>query len=250
MSNPQHPSVFIWGFEVIQLSFDYGPWRVASGVYVFFAVASFYPVLRAILAKVDLHAGGDAFEKSKYFDSSNKNLLGAHYSRIHGTLIFWKNQALKFKRFHYYVMCWTIPSSVLIPVVTQWMKEEDGSKTFLTIVSLFTAILMSFHRGLKIEDNYKSYRHGESEFYDTYRRLLDRPGSFGVNQKDQMENYFIQVETIRRYVRNAETDNLATIDEGKKKYESFQSGNSELSSGDNKISAVIESSSQSSDKAE
>ncbi|MBA1433617.1 MAG: hypothetical protein FAF04_08560 [Epsilonproteobacteria bacterium] len=173
-----------------------------------------------------LHPGGSSFDESKYFNEEEQKVLIEHYSRILGTLGFWKNQALKFKRFHYYVLCWTIPSSVLIPIITQVISEDNGSKIFLTVISSMTAILLAFHRGLKVEDNYKSYRHGESEFFDTYRRLLDRPESFGKTKKEQINTYFIETESIRRYVRNAETDNLATMDEAKKKYESMQSGNS------------------------
>ncbi|MBL0520120.1 MULTISPECIES: hypothetical protein [Aeromonas] len=204
--------------------FGFDIWNVASSLYFFIALITFLPILQALFKKVALHPGGKSFEESNYFPDSEKEKLISHYSRMAGTLGFWKNQALKFKRFHYYVLCWTIPSSVLIPVITQVTSELNGSKFFLTLISSFTAILLAFHRGLKVEDNYKSYRHGESEFFDTYRRLLDRPETFGCTIDKQLNTYFTEVESIRRYVRNAETDNLATMDEAKKKYESLQSG--------------------------
>lgn len=203
-------------------------WHVASIIYLFVAFVTFIPVLRAILRKVKLHPGGKSFEDSHYFSETEKEKLTSHYTRMAGTLGFWKNQALKFKRFHYYVLCWTIPSSVLIPIITQVISEKNGSKLFLTIISSLTAILLAFHRGLKVEDNYKSYRHGESEFFDTYRRLLDRPDAFGGTKIEQLDTYFIEVESIRRYVRNAETDNLATMDEARRKYESLQSGKAQI----------------------
>lgn len=199
-------------------------WHQATVIYLIVAFISFIPIIIAIRNKVELHPGGKSFEDSKYFEPSEKKILEEHYSRIIGTLGFWKNQSLKFKRFHYYVLCWTIPSSVLIPIITQVVSDDNGSKLFLTIISAMTAILLAFHRGLKVEDNYKSYRHGESEFFDTYRRLLDRPYSFGKTKEEQINTYFVETESIRRYVRNAETDNLATMDEAKKKYESLQSG--------------------------
>lgn len=196
-------------------------WNGILALYFFIAAISFLPVVQAILQRVELHPGGESFDKSKF---KEKEKLIRHYSRLAGTLGFWKNQGLKYKRFHYYVLCWTIPSSVFIPIVTQMIKNDDGSKLFLTLMSAFTATLLAFHRGLKIEDNYKSYRHGESEFFDTYRRLLDRPEAFGKNEEEQLTQYFIEVEAIRRYVRNAETDNLATMDNAKRKYEALQSG--------------------------
>ena len=199
-------------------------WNIATLIYLLLVFISFIPIIVAIMNKVKLHPGGKTFDESTYFELSEKKILEEHYSRIMGTLGFWKNQSLKFKRFHYYVLCWTIPSSVLIPIVTQVVSDDNGSKLFLTIISSITAILLAFHRGLKVEDNFKSYRHGESEFFDTYRRLLDRPHSFGTTKEEQINTYFIETESIRRYVRNAETDNLATMDEAKKKYESLQSG--------------------------
>lgn len=187
-------------------------WMIFTICYVFMAIITFTPVLKAILNKVKLHPGGDGFEKNTHFDDHHKQRLVSHYSRITGTLGFWKNQALKFKRFHYYVLCWTIPSSVIIPVLVQSVTDDNFSKLFITVVSSFTAILLAFHKGLKVEDNFKSYRHGESEFFDTYRRLLDRPYEFGVNNEEQITEYFKQVDAIRKYVRNAETDNLAALD--------------------------------------
>ena len=204
-------------------------WYKLSLVYFLFALLTFLPTLQAIRKKVKLHPGGESFEQSNDFNEEEKKRLVSHYSRMAGTLGFWKNQSLKFKRFHYYVLCWTIPSSVLIPIITQVVSGDDGSKFFLTLVSSFTAILFAFHRGLKVEDNYKSYRHGESEFFDTYRRLLDRPSVFGTTAEAQISKYFVEVEVIRRYVRNAETDNLATMDESKKKYETIQNENNNKS---------------------
>lgn len=191
-------------------------WLFFTIAYISLSLFTFIPVFKAILKKVKLHDGGDSFEKSKYFNDDEKVRLISHFSRISGTLGFWKNQPLKFKRFHYYVLCWTIPSSVLIPVLVQYVNDADHSKLFITVVSSFTAILLAFHKGLKVEDNFKSYRHGESEFFDTFRKLLDRPHEFGANKEEQLIEYFKQVDTIRKYVRNAETDNLAALDSSTK----------------------------------
>lgn len=191
----------------------YNIWLIFFITYSVIAIVTFMPVFCAIVQKVKLNPGGDSFQSSIYFSEEEKMILEQHYTRIYGTLVFWKNQSEKYRRFHLYTLLWTIPSSVLIPLITQFISSDNLSKEFLTLVSTFTAILLAFHRGLKIEDNYKSFRHGESEFYDTYRRLLDRPNSFGTTKEEQIKNYFQQVEQIRRFVRKAETDNLATADE-------------------------------------
>ena len=85
----------------------------------------------------------------------------------------------------------------------------------VTVISAFTAILLAFHSGLKIEENYRAFRHGESEFYDLFRRMLDRPDALGRDPQSQLDAYIAETETIRRFVRNAETNNMATLDEAR-----------------------------------
>lgn len=75
------------------------------------------------------------------------------------------------------------------------------------------ALLLGFHRGLKVAEHFKAFRHGESEFYDTYRRLLDSPEIFGPDEDSQLKRYFEEVEIIRRFVRNAETDSLPMVED-------------------------------------
>jgi len=194
------------------------PWTFASTIYIIVAILSFLPVLIAILKKVKLNPGGDSFPESPHFSESNRVLLQQHYTRIYGTLIFWKNKSEWHRRFHYYSICWTIPISILIPIITQYIDTNFETKLFLTIISTHTALLIAFNRALKVENNYKAFRHGESEFYDLYRRLLDRPKSFGKIEEEQIEAYFIEVEKIRRSVRILETDNLPHLeDQGKAK---------------------------------
>lgn len=190
-------------------------WNLIIWLYITVALGSFIPVLRAILKTVKLNPGGESFDSSPHFSEENKKLLNAHYTRINGTLIFWKNKSEWNRRFHYYTLIWTLPISILIPVITQTI-ETEYSKILLTIISSHSAILIGFHRALKIENNFKAFRHGESEFYDLYRRLLDRPKSFGDDEEKQIENYFIEAEKIRRYVRNAETDNFPMIEDLKR----------------------------------
>ena len=179
-------------------------------------VGTFVPVLLAIFGKVHMHGGGSSFAESESFSDATRKMLEHHFSRIQGTLGFWKKQATIYKRLHYYILCWTIPSSVIIPFLAQAIKaDDDYSKWLLTIVSANTAILLTFHKAFKVDANYKAFRHGESEFYDLYRRMLDRPKTFGDDESQQIENYFNSVENVRKYIRNSETDNLPTIEQVK-----------------------------------
>jgi len=191
------------------------PWTIAIICYIIFSVLTFIPVVVAMLKKVKLHDGGQSFAESPHFSEESKELLQQHYSRIHGTLIFWKNKAEWHKRFHYYTLFWTIPVSILIPIITQSLDATMESKLFLTIISSHIALLFAFHRALKVENNFKAFRHGESEFYDLYRRLLDRPLTFGNTEREQIDNYFSDVDKIRKSVRVAETDNFPMVENNK-----------------------------------
>jgi hypothetical protein len=192
-------------------------WTIAIWIYSILAFVTFLPVLVAILKKVKLNPGGDTFDTSPHFSKESKELLKQHFSRIHGTLVFWKNKAEWHKRFHFYTLCWTIPVSILIPIIAQSLDITFESKLFLTIISTHSALLVAFHRALKVENNFKAFRHGESEFYDLFRQLLDRPKTFGDTEEKQIEKYFSDVDFIRRTVRIAETDNFPMIDDIKGK---------------------------------
>ena len=200
-------------------------WEIITAIYLVMLLFSFLPVARAIVRKVKLKEGGAGFDESPYFDEPTKIKLNQHFSRILGTLGYWKNQAELYKALHYYSLIWTIPSAIIIPIMTQSISAGNFSKTSVTLVSAITAVLLAFHKGLKVEDNLKAYRHGESEFYDLMRRLLDRPDSLGKNQEEQINSYFQEVERIRRFVRNAETDNLGTLDDARAELEKRRNNN-------------------------
>jgi len=165
------------------------------------------------MGKENLHPGGASFSESLHFSEENKKLLEQHYSRIMGTLKFWKNQANKYGHFHTYCLIWITISAILIPVITQFVGDGPYSKLVLTVISLYTTILLSLHRAFKIENHYKAYRKGESEFYDLYRRLLDRPSVFGNDEPKQLETYFIEVEKIRKIIRDSEIDHFPTLED-------------------------------------
>ena len=191
-------------------------WTIAIVLYLIIAFITFIPIIMAILKKVKLNPGGDSFDQSPHFSDSAKDLLNQHFSRIQGTLIFWKNKAERYKRFHLYTLCWTIPISILIPIIAQYVATSEA-KLFLTIISTHSALLIAFHRAFKVENNYKAFRLGESEFYDLYRQLLDRPQSFGDTEERQIQKYFSGVDFIRKTVRIAETDNFPMTDDIKGK---------------------------------
>lgn len=194
-------------------------YQILFWIYLFLAAATFLPIILAGFGKVELNPGGDSFDSCIHFSAPCKQRLSAHYSRLAGTLGFWKNRAEYYKRFHYYCVFWTIFSSWAVPILGALMSVSPDSSGFhkyvIVLVSGHVALSLSFHKGLKVADNMKAFRHGESEFYDLYRRMLDRPKTLGATEEEQVDKYLLEVEQIRRIVRNAETDSLPAIDKAK-----------------------------------
>ncbi|WP_410621443.1 hypothetical protein [Amycolatopsis sp. cmx-8-4] len=188
-------------------------WTLALILYPAAAVGSFVPVGRALLKGVDLHPGGPSFDESPHFSEEARKLLDQHFERLRGTLGYWKTQASKYKAFHTYCLVWITLSTASVPFLSQAITDDAQSKWLLTIVGAHAAILLAFSRAFRVENNYKAFRHGESEFYDLYRRLLDRPRLFGLTEQQQLAAYFEQVEIVRRSIRTSETDNFPSVDE-------------------------------------
>jgi hypothetical protein len=97
-------------------------WLIAA--YIILALLTFLPSLWAILFNAKLYDVGSSFDDSPHFSESAKATLKQHYSRIYGTLIFWKSAARKYARFHDYSLCWTIFSSAIVPFLNAWCEME------------------------------------------------------------------------------------------------------------------------------
>lgn len=205
--NPIHSTL-----QLIASAEQWSGWTWASIAYLLFALISFLPTLKAIRKRVELNPGGPSFGTSPHFSPQAKTELQDNYLRIQGTLKFWKNQAQAYHQFHLYCLYWSIPVSILIPVLAQFMDGSTASKVFLTVISSHAAVILALYRTLRVEANYKAFRNGESEYYDLYRRMLDDPKSFGQTEQEQLSNYFRKVGILRQQVRNAEIDNFPAID--------------------------------------
>jgi hypothetical protein len=192
------------------------PYAAALWLYIIAAAVSFIPVAIPLLRKTKretLNPGGPSFEESEYFSNSARTVLTQHYQRLRGTLEFWKNQVTKYRRFHNYSVVWVTISTVSVPFLAQAVSVSVWGRWLITIVGVHAALVLAFSRAFRVEANYRSFRHGESEFYDLYRRMLDRPKAFGSKESAQIDTYIEQVEVLRRYIRSAETDNLPSIEE-------------------------------------
>ena len=176
---------------------DINLWSVFLFVYVGIASASFIPVVWAAAKKVNLKSANFSFAESPSFSDEGKVKLEQHYDRLQGTLVFWKNKAEMYGYFHHYSIDWTILGGISLPFLAQAITADPWSKWVLTIISAHVAIIFVAQKGFKVEQNYKKYRLGESEYYDIRRRLLDQPHRFGETEQEQIDNYFTLVESMR-----------------------------------------------------
>lgn len=187
--------------------------------YLALALVTLVPTLRNLAVGVKLNPGGASFDQCAHFSEENRKKLDDHYSRLMGTLGFWKKRAETFTSFHYYCAVWTILSAWAVPIIASLSPAASDSAIFskllIVLVSGHVALSLSFHKGLKVADGMKAFRHGESEFYDLYRRLLDRPHTLGNDEEAQIDRYFSEVERIRRFVRSAETESLPSVEDSK-----------------------------------
>ena len=190
-------------------------WTYAFWLYVVVAILSLFPVLSTWLRGVRLKPGGPSFEDALNFSSEAKKRLNDNFERMRGTLGFWKQQAAKYERLHLYCMLWIIILSAVTPVltVTATQQSDQYSHYLLTATIVHLSIISGVHKFFKTETNFKAFRQGESEFYDVYRRMLDNPEAFGLNEDDRLKRYFSDVALIRKQVRNAETDTYAGLEE-------------------------------------
>jgi hypothetical protein len=176
---------------ILGLQHNFTVWAWLIFLYLLLAIASFMPVLWAILFRAEPHDDVPSFAKSPFLKGKTEVIerLEQHYKRISGTLVFWKSAARRNGWFHYYCIGWTIFSTAMIPFLTQAINPADSaSKWLVTTISAHIAILVGFHRGLKVPERYQAFRHGESEFYDLYRRLLDQPETFGLKWRNGSES--------------------------------------------------------------
>lgn len=186
-------------------------WLLATIVYCISAVVSFIPVLMAIFKKVELLPGGLSYNDSPFFTQEQKIRLNQHYSRIQGTLGYWKNRAAKHYRFHLYTIIWTTAISISLPILVQVLGDDGSSKILLTIISLHSALLIGFHRVFKVERNYQSFRTAESEFYDLRRSFLDNPLKNTSNMDEAIDDFFESVSRLRILARKEEIDNSPSL---------------------------------------
>ncbi len=192
-------------------------WIVFIVTYLVLAAVTLFPTVKAMMKKFDLQEAKFSFTDALHFSDDQKTRLEHHYSRLQGTLVFWKNNAEKYGYLHFYCVFWIIIGGIATPVLIQAIdvSNPNVSKWCVTIVAIHVALLSAVHKGFKVEQNYKNFRLGESEYFDLRRRVLDQPHLLATDTEAQIAEYFSTTEAIRRDMRNKEIDSIASFEEVK-----------------------------------
>ncbi|MCI5122650.1 MAG: hypothetical protein D3908_15975 [Candidatus Electrothrix sp. AUS4] len=188
---------------------------IAAITYTIVALVIGIPCAWPLIFGTKLHPGGPLFDESPHFNETQRKRLQQNYDRIKGTLRFWKGKAAGYTRIHYYCVIFTIVSSWAVPLISGIVSDTTQAKWLILVISSHIALALSFHRGLNVSENMQVFRHGESEFYDLNRRLLDTPDDFGEDAEKQVDEYFRQVADLRRFVRRQETETVPSVDDRK-----------------------------------
>lgn len=191
-------------------------WAIAIAAYILAATLSLMPFVRVAFRKVlPLNPAGPGLDEvaPHLLDDGIKARLRQNEERLIGTLGFWKRQAQMYRLLNNYVIFWMIVASTLTPVLTQAITSDPASRWLLTLVASHTAVVVAVARAFRVSEQHTAYRQGESDYYDLRRALLDNPAVFGDTSEKQFLAYIEAVAKIRRRVRDAETDNIPSVDD-------------------------------------
>lgn len=180
-------------------------WATALAVLATLVLGTVVPVAQALLHQVKLDKAPVWMEESGLL-GKEKERVEAHYSRLKGTLVYWKNEAAAHQRLHMARVVWSLLSAVLMPVLIQYYDATDKwANAFLTSLTTWTGIIVALAYTLKSEHRYQGIRQQESDYYDLARDFLDslKPGDPDLVTK--VDTYFEATKAIRRTARKVET---------------------------------------------
>lgn len=180
-------------------------WKAGTFVLGVGIVSTIIPIIWGFLIFTNLHDPGNWFDTSDELSAFRSRLV-SHYSRITGTLKYWKSKASAHNRLYSAQVIWATLSSVVLPVLVQFFDKTTNWPTiFLTILTTWNGVLLALTYILNSRELYRGFRQQESDFYDESRRLLNEAKSDDPNLEEKIEEYIRSVASIRRVGRRVET---------------------------------------------
>lgn len=185
------------------INFDW--WLAGVVVLIIAIVTTLIPIVFGYFSFVELNDPGEWFDTAEQLGSEKERVI-THYSRIIGTLRFWKSRAAAHHRLHLARVIWSLLSAVLLPVLVQFYdKSNTWAVLFMTILTTWTGIIVALAFTLKSEEKYQGYRQQESDFYDISRKLLDLSKRGDPKLEKKIDAYIEIVSEIRKIGRKVET---------------------------------------------
>jgi hypothetical protein len=170
----------------VGIRFDW--WRAGIVVLAVAIVATVSPIVFSFLGMSELNPTGVWFDETDRL-GTEKTRVREHYSRIKGTLRFWKNKAAAHQRLHSARVLWSLVSAVSLPVLVQrFDKSNPWSVLFMTMLTSWSGFIVSLAYTLKSEEKYQGFRQQESDYYDAGRHLLDFASSEPAKLKQEVES--------------------------------------------------------------
>jgi len=190
---------FLW------VGVSYGWWQAGVVVLSVGIAATIFPIVFAFLGFEELNPPGEWFDTADQLGAQQKRVLD-HYSRIKGTLRFWKNKAAAHHRLHLARVIWSLISGASLPVLVQFFdKTEKWSILFMTILTTWTGIVVAMAFTLRSGEKYQGFRQQESDFYDKSRELLDFSKADDEDLGKKIDDYIKLVNEVRKVGRRVET---------------------------------------------
>lgn len=192
------------GFTYIGI--NHGWWEAGSFLLGYSIIITVIAVVKSFSEFTDLFKPGEWFDSSIALEAHQERLM-AHYSRIHGTLKFWKSKAKAHHRLHASQVLWGAVSGVILPVLIQlYDKSNNWATIFMTVLTTWNALLLTLSYTLSSREQYRGYRQQESDFYDVSRLLLNTAKKDDPDLAKKVDDYISVVTSIRKVGRRVETD--------------------------------------------
>jgi len=196
----------IGGAFSIYVGLTYGPWQAGVAGLLFSIVITIVLIVFAFLNFEKLNKQGKWFDTAEQLGDQQQRVLD-HYSRIIGTLQFWKSKAIAHYRLHLARVIWSLLSGVTLPVLVQFYdKTIPSAVLFMTIYTTWTGFIIVLAFTLRSEEKYQGFRQQESDFYDKSRELLDFAKNNAPNLEKKVDEYIETINQIRKVGRKVETN--------------------------------------------
>lgn len=180
-------------------------WQMAFYLLLIGIALTVIPIVFAFQKRIKLDKPNYWFKEADFLGDQKERLI-VNESRIHGTLLYWKNQAAAHKKLHDANIFWGLIASVSLPVLVQFYDKNDiWATTFMTVMTFWTGLIFAIDFTFKSESKYQGFRASESDYYDITRVLLDTPERDKEKIEKLVNEYIETVEKIRKMARRIET---------------------------------------------